>query len=309
MSFQFSVFSFQLRAGRREGARPLGRFNLGSAEASRFSCGSLIRALKRTEGRAPWSLAAAFLALCALHTSFCGSAALAAEEPTPPEPADGPALVRLVDAIAPVKDSELRGVLKIEAKGKVRKVPVICRAIIHEGSWEAIYQAFPTNGTVETLTVVRTPGAPNQYTYTVQPAGADTRAPAPGHRLTPAEAAGLAFGGSDFSAADLGLDFLHWPQQKKLPGQMRLGQPCYVLESRDTNAPEIVYVKSWIDKKRGGVLEAEGWDRKNKLIKSFSLSASDFKKIDGQWQVGQLEISNEKTDSITTLKYDLNEVK
>jgi hypothetical protein len=58
----------------------------------------------------------------------------------------------------------------------------------------------------------------------------------------------------------LGLDFLHWPQQRRLKGEMRLGQSCYVLESRDEGAKSIVRVKSYIDKESNGLLIAEGYD-------------------------------------------------
>jgi hypothetical protein len=86
---------------------------------------------------------------------------------------------------------------------------------------------------------------------------------------------------------------------------MRLGRPCYVLESINPDAPSVVRVKSYIDKESGGILVAEGYDRNKKLVKDFSLGGSSFKKVNGQWQLKKMKISSPRKDSETVLEFDL----
>ena len=123
----------------------------------------------------------------------------------------------------------------------------------------------------------------------------------------PAADASIPLAGSDFSLADLGLEYLHWPVQRQLKGEMRLGQPCYVLESSNPQGGEIVRVKSDIDKDSGGLLIAEAYDTRGHLVKEFSLHGSSFKKVNGRWQLEKMDIRNKKTGSHTELKFDLKE--
>jgi len=106
------------------------------------------------------------------------------------------------------------------------------------------------------------------------------------------------------------LEFIFWPQQARLRGQLRLGRDCYLLESFNPNAPQIIRIKSYIDKEsveKGapGILVAEGYDASKKLVKEFSLHGSSFKKVNGVLQVEKLDMHNAKTGSQTILKYDL----
>jgi hypothetical protein len=104
---------------------------------------------------------------------------------------------------------------------------------------------------------------------------------------------------------DLGLEFFHWPKQRAIRAEMRRGQPCRVLESTDPNARPGGYsrVLSWIDNETGGVIEAEAYDSTNKLLKKFALGS--FKKVEGQWQLRDMRISNVQTEQQTKLKFDL----
>ena len=52
-----------------------------------------------------------------------------------------------------------------------------------------------------------------------------------------------------------------------------------------------------------GIVEAEAYDARNKKLKEFY--PKDLKKVNGQWQVGSMEIDNVQTGSRTTLKFDL----
>ena len=229
------------------------------------------------------------------------------EPPGPPMPeefAAGQALAEHLRSSAPEENSEFHGKLIIKADGVTREIPVICRVTVHSTNWETDYETTATNQSgAERLVVIHSTNGPSQYLY--------ARAASPSAALpkiapvTPADAV-IPLAGSDFSLTDLGLEFLHWPVQRRLKGEMRLGQPCYVLESGNPQAAEIVRVRSDIDKESGGLLIADGFDAKGNLVKEFSLHGSSFKKINGRWQVEKMDIRNKKTDSHTELKFDLN---
>ena len=223
---------------------------------------------------------------------------LAADTISEEQREEGKKLASELRASPPAENSEIKGTLKIRA-GKSRvEIPVLCKVSVAGDEWKTIYQtqAKAARG-AEQLIVVHSPTSPNQYFYA--PPGAPE--PKPLKR----EEANIPFGGSDFWLTDLGLEFLHWPEQRRGKGEMRLGQPCYVLESRNPAAPTMVRVKSWIDKESNGILIAEGYNRDNKLIKEFSLHGSSFKKVNGRWQLEKMEISSPRADSQTTLQFDL----
>ena len=115
------------------------------------------------------------------------------------------------------------------------------------------------------------------------------------------------FANSDFWIADLGLEFFHWPQQKVLPKTTNLkrGRDYTLLESTNPNPATNGYsrVLSWIDKETGGILEAEAYDAQNKLLKVFE--PKSFKKVNGQWELQEMEIRNVQTGSRTRLEFDL----
>ena len=110
---------------------------------------------------------------------------------------------------------------------------------------------------------------------------------------------------SDFWVADLGLEFFHWPEQKILKHEMRRGRACKVLESTNPSPATNGYsrVVSWIDNESGGIVQAEAYDLKNKLLKEFA--PKSFKKVNGQWELQEMEIRNVQTGSRTRLEFDL----
>ena len=113
------------------------------------------------------------------------------------------------------------------------------------------------------------------------------------------------FAGSDFWMADLGLEFFHWPEQKILKHEMRRGRACKVLESTNPSSTTNGYsrVVSWIDNESGGIVQAEAYDFKNKLLKEFA--PKSFKKVNGHWELQEMEIRNVQTGSRTRLEVDL----
>ncbi len=113
------------------------------------------------------------------------------------------------------------------------------------------------------------------------------------------------FGNSDFWLCDLGLEFFHWPAQKILKKEVKRSRGCTVLESTNSGPATNGYsrVVSWIDHESGGIVQAEAYDFKNKLLKEFE--PKSFKKVAGQWQLQEMEIRNVQTGSRTRLEFDL----
>ena len=225
---------------------------------------------------------------------------------------EGQILARQLRSATPTDNFESSGVLIIGAKPKNRRVPVIWKVEREDSKWKAIYEAKATAQTgAEKLVITHSPNGPNEYSYAKAPTPTN---PLPSSKILDAKEILQPFAGSDFSIADLGVDFLFWPEQRKLPsapGDLRLGQECYILESSNPNAPEIVRVKSYIDKRTFnetesvGILDAEAFDAKHRAVKEFTLGGSDFTKINGQWRVEKMEMQNKKTNLRTVLKLDL----
>ena len=114
------------------------------------------------------------------------------------------------------------------------------------------------------------------------------------------------FAGSDFWICDLGLEFFHWPEQKVLKHETRRTRACAVLESINPNPAAGGYsrVDTWIDNETLGVVHAEAYDANDKLLKIFD--PKSFKKVNGQWELEDMEIRNVQTGSRTVIKFDLN---
>jgi len=245
------------------------------------------------------------------------SYSLFAEAPsTPPasEP-DGSELAKQIREMVPVGDSTIRGTLQIRLKKKRQSLPFICQVVRHGAEWETIFTASSTTNTpAETLVIKHAPGETNSYLYAKAqtPTGAlPVLSP-----VSPQFASTTQFAGSDFTLADLGLDYLFWPMQKRLKNQNRLDRLCYVLESSNDRGAEIVRMCSFIDKEYSGnlgeqgfpaLLVAEAYDSNGELVRKFSLHGSSFKKVNGQYRLRKMEILNEKTGSQTTIEYDLKE--
>jgi hypothetical protein len=116
------------------------------------------------------------------------------------------------------------------------------------------------------------------------------------------------FSGSDFWAVDLGLEFLHWPEQKILRHEFCRTRGCNILESTNPDPAANGYsrVLTWIDTEGGGIVQAEAYDANGKLLKEFY--PKDIKKVNGQWQVGTMDINNVQTGSRTRMDFDVKKM-
>jgi hypothetical protein len=197
----------------------------------------------------------------------------------------------------PTENFTNTGALQIrDGAGNRTNFPVGFKVIVTPTNWASIYIAWPTNDWDEGLRVDHANHLPNIYTHFT--ASVISIFTMPCNITEP-------FASSDFWLGDLGLDFLHWPGQKILRGDTARGRLCKVLESTNPNPSTNGYsrVLCWIDNETLGIVEAKAYDAKGKLLKEFY--PKDFKKVNGQWQVGSMEIDNVQTHSRTWLEFDL----
>lgn len=194
------------------------------------------------------------------------------------------------------------GILNIRFPNKqTTNIPVSFKAQILETGWKAGYFEG-TNAWI----VIHQSGQENRYVLVGNNPGAFARNGNNFSYLNGNEAA-IPFANSDFWLCDLGLEFFHWPQQKVLPKPTALkkGREYTLLESTNHNPPTNGYsrVLSWIDKESGGILLAEAYDAQGKLLKEFE--PKSFGKVNGQWQLEEMQIRNVQTGSRTKLVFDL----
>jgi hypothetical protein len=230
-------------------------------------------------------------------------------KPNPNADADGQALVADLLSKRPAPEFKTNqcflSIRPPKNQGPRQLIPVRYRELVTEHSWTSIYETAPTNRQpVFRLILIRKPDAANEYRLAEAPDAAGLDA-----AEKPLSGSGtmVPFAGSDFWIADLGLEFLHWPTQRLLKKEMTRGQFCNVLESLAPAAQTNGYVrvKSWLDIDTGGVVYAEAYDAGGKLLKEFS--PKGLKKVQGGWELEEVEIVNRPTGSRTRLHFDLDE--
>ena len=195
-------------------------------------------------------------------------------------------------------------VLSIRAgKGKHSEISVRFQTTVNGTGWQTIYETTSQSNRVRLIVIHKT-GRPNEYFLRegleVLDKGEDGKSTTlvDSKLMTP-------FAGSDFWVADLGLEFFHWPQQKLLKKEVKRSRGCTVLESTNPNPSTNGYARvvSWIDNESSGIVQAEAYDFKNKRLKEFA--PKSFKKVNGQWELQEMEIRNVQTGSRTRLEFDL----
>jgi hypothetical protein len=213
----------------------------------------------------------------------------------------------------PAENFTNTGVLQIrDGKGKTSKIPIKFETIVTTTNWSSIYELSPRDFVTNTptpikLVVLHGSSNSNHYRLTFYFGGNPERQ----WTKDRSDIVVIFSFVGDFGVADLGLEFFHWPEQKILKHEMRRGRACKVLESTNPNlsssntVPPICYsrVVSWIDNESGGIVQAEAYDLNNKLLKEFA--PKSFKKVNGQWELQEMEIRNVQTGSRTRLEFDL----
>jgi hypothetical protein len=203
------------------------------------------------------------------------------------------------------------GFLKIrDAKGKHTEIPVRFAVIITETNWVSIFEGIDNNlASGEKLRIIHQESQPDQYAvvHVCQSEETFSNLDTWGVQAFSEKEMTMPFSQSDFWLCDLGLEFFHWPAQKVLPKTTNLkrGREYTLLESTNSGPPTNGYsrVLSCIDKETGGILEAEAYDTKGELLKVFE--PKSFKKVNGQWELQEMEIRNVQTGSRTRLEFDL----
>jgi hypothetical protein len=227
----------------------------------------------------------------------------------------GRQLAQQICELQPTEHFTSTGILRIrDGNGQTSKLPIRFETIVTKTNWLSIYEVFPPKVTTNSpvpikLVVLHASSNSNYYRLTFILNGD------PARQWTKDRSnlvVTFPFAG-DFSVADLGLEFFHWPGQKILKHEMRRGRPCKVLESMNPNLssnhqfPRISYsrVVSWIDNETLGIVQAEAYDANGKLLKEFY--PKTFKKVNGQWELQEMEIRNDQTGSRTRLEFDLKQ--
>ncbi len=221
-------------------------------------------------------------------------------------PEAGRKLAADLRSMRPEENSKWQGTLKIKRNHKTSTVPIFCQTTLGDSSstWNVMYLTSATDAIgAEKLTVICSTNGPNQYILAV---AASPGGPLGQPMQLTGPAADVPLAGSDFWLSDLGLEFYHWPQQERLAGDRRGGRPCYVLESINpqTTAGGYSRVKTWIDEETGAPVEAVAYGMDNKQMKIFELK--HFRKVNGHWELKDMEMINSRTGSQTHIIFDLD---
>ncbi|MBU6410602.1 MAG: outer membrane lipoprotein-sorting protein [Verrucomicrobia bacterium] len=233
---------------------------------------------------------------------YCAALAATAAVPSSTAAIQGGDLARRLCEIRPDHDVTNVAVLQIQPlnHGEV-SIPLICEAVVTLTNWSNVYiagAAAPTNSSFTILTITHSDAGANRYSTVFNNSS---------HAFSTADPE-TPLAGSDFSAADLGLEFCHWPDQTVLRKEFARGRGCLVLQSVNPRTPARGYsrVVSWIDEKTLGIVEARAYDRQGRLLKIFE--PKSFKKIKGQWELQDMEMRNVQTHSRTWIKFKLKQV-
>jgi len=220
---------------------------------------------------------------------------------------EGKELVAEILSQKPAQNTTNNGVMTIRRNNTRTAIPIQFSVWITPTNWLSGYNARTTNYVFQ-ISVVHTDNQSNIY-YSNNYAlvgNSGVMSTLPG--VMSKWAINNPFANSDFSIADLGLEFLHWPDQKLLQKEMKRSRSCLVLESTNPNPTADGYakVKSWVDNESKGILLAQAFDTKGKKIKEFIPGDVSRSKVTGQWQLGKMEIDNFQTDSSTIVRFDVD---
>ncbi len=255
----------------------------------------------------PSHLSASILLACGLLLGSTSSWAQPKSGLRLPEPVDreeaaraGKALVSDLLSQRPEGESRTSGTLKTRyGQGTTREVRVEFSVVLAASNVISRYVAIEGGTNKTELTIIQTPGSANKYLL----ATTDDIKP----KLISGAELSASFAGSEFSIADLGLGFLHWPKQLVTRNEMSRGQSCAVLESYPDKVLPNGYsrVESWIASQKPGIVivKANAYDEKGRLLKQFY--PKNLEKVEGQWQLQRMEMTNRQTGARSTIDFDL----
>jgi hypothetical protein len=218
---------------------------------------------------------------------------------------EGQALAAELRSAQPPERLDVQGHILIRHSDRSRTTQPFWHQIIPGvSSWQLIYQAFPSDSAPgHRLVVTLSADQPPRYSLQTQ---TEEQGAEPDPVQLSGDEAMIPFAGSDFWLADLGLDFLHWPDQRMDRSTritMRKGRACKILESRNPrpNAAGYTRVRSWVDNETGAILIAEAFGPDNRRMKEFEIGG--FTRVDGRWELKNMEMRNLRDDTRTTLQF------
>jgi hypothetical protein len=248
--------------------------------------------------------------MCGLFLFVCGYPAFGQrrnQDVSPPlSPAEGAreaqTLITEMLAEKPEQNATNTGLIKIrDSEGNQHEFPLKIVTLVTRTNWLQIYETSPRDGNSGvSLTIMHRPSGTNQYLLSSPPGSAG--------RLLKADELTAPFAGSDFWIVDLGYDFLHWPKQAVLKGDMRHSRACKVLESTNPNPTPGGYsrVVCWITvEKPHAPVHADAYDASGNRFKQFD--PKNLEKVNGVYQIESVEMRNSKTGSHTILEFDVQE--
>ncbi len=179
----------------------------------------------------------------------------------------GRELAQRLRTLAPEDPSTNQAVLRIRNREGRRQIPVTVVTQPGKGRWTVEYQVGGqgAKGAGEISRIHYNAEGPPTYEARVEESGK----PPSKDVLVSGD---NAIAKSDFLLHELGMEFLHWPEQRVSGRELSNGRWCQVLESVSKNPEGPASVKSWIDEKLGVVLSAEVYDARKVRLKHFSIT-------------------------------------
>jgi hypothetical protein len=194
-----------------------------------------------------------------------------------------------------------QGVLQIRnAKRQSSTVHFAVRVTTTPTNWWTTYEVTNSPAGAFRLEICQGDAVPSQYRLAQATNGGLAQATA--RSLGEADMM-LPFAGSEFWVADLGLEFLHWPEQRLLGQEKRRTLKCRLLESTNPAPRGYSRVITCVDIENGGIVVVEAYDEQGKKLKEFTPKAP--KKVNGRWELEKMTIRNEQTGARATINFDL----
>ena len=216
----------------------------------------------------------------------------------------GRALAEQLLSQGPISNLVQTATLNIRiSRGKRREIPLRIQTEVNATGWQVIYETSALSNRMR-LNVTHEIGQPNRYQLWKNLPETGSTEEGPGTVLTGAELM-TPFAGSDFWVVDLGQEFFHWPQQKLVKKVIRSSRGCSILESTNPAPSPHGYARvlTWIDSESGGIVQAEAYDVSGNLLKEFV--TKKLEKVNGQYQVAELDLDNDQTGTSTHLEFNL----
>jgi serpin B len=104
--------------------------------------------------------------------------------------------------------------------------------------------------------------------------------------------------GTGITWADLSFSVLWWPGAKLIDEARKINRECYVVDVPVPGSENTM--RLWIEKNMGMLLEAQTLDAKKKQLRRMKIKS--IKKMDGMWVAKDLELTDKKSGSKTTLQ-------